>query len=145
MEEYIRRLIECLDIGYIYFFYFLFGFIFAILLDKTFDRKIYTSDTNLVLVIIELFFIFWLCGVLFYFIRNIVNKLPYPLHGKYGFDHYNFNETQNTWVFVYIFLTCSSIQNSILFIYEKFSNNPNQQFINKKKYVNKLKNELNEK
>jgi len=141
MQEYIRQLILCLDIGYIYFLYFIFGFVCAILLDKLFDKKIYTSDTNVVIVIIELFFIFWFCGILFYLIKNIVKRLPFPLHGKYGHDHNNFDETGNTWAFIYIFLTCNSIQNRILFIYEKFSHHNNEEFIIKnRRYDDVIKN-----
>ena len=120
-ETFGKEAILILDIGYIYFIYFIVGVSCTLILDKIFGNSTYTERTPTVTVILEIFFMFWLFGILFYMIKTIVSAIPYPLHGIYGFNHAKFEEVKNTWVFAYIFLTCTtSLQLRILFLYNRF-------------------------
>lgn len=51
-------------------------------------------------VLIELFFYLWFIGVVVY----VVQLIPFPFHGVYGYDHFRVKELINAVIFFVTFL-----------------------------------------
>ena len=46
---------------------------------------------------------FALIGILMYIVRNVVEWVPFPLNGMFGYDHLKLNELRNAGLFAVIF------------------------------------------
>ena len=102
----IIRGIKILDIGFITAIYLTFGIVLAKLCDLVlgeFDEEKENQKT-LWQVLIELFFYLWFIGVVVYVVRNIVQWIPFPFHGVYGYDHFRVKELINAVIFFVTFL-----------------------------------------
>ena len=102
----IIRGIKILDIGFITAIYLTFGIVLAKLCDHVlgeFDEE-KENQKPLWQVLIELFFYLWFIGVVVYVVRNIVQWIPFPFHGVYGYDHFRVKELINAVIFFVTFL-----------------------------------------
>lgn len=100
------RSIKVLDIGYIAAIYFTLAFFLSTWVDMklgAFDPKEQEHKPTYQLVF-ECIFHIYLVGVLVYIVRNLVEKIPFPLDGVQGFIHLKVKELTNATVFVFIFL-----------------------------------------
>lgn len=93
-NEALFRFIKLADIGYIVVIYFIIGIVlskvsyqFSALQAKEEDKE--KSTLRLAL---ELIGIIWLMIIIFYVLRNVVELIPSPFHGLYGYDHYRLKE-----------------------------------------------------
>lgn len=105
-SELMFRSIKILDIGYISILYFSVAFVLAILFDKyygTFDSEAEQAK-SFFRKIMEIVGMIWLIGVTCYIVRNVVERIPSPFQGLYGFDHLRLRELKQADVFVFIFL-----------------------------------------
>ena len=93
-QELILRTIKIIDICYITSIYFVFGYVSAFAYDKVlgeFDEAAAKKKSTLRLAA-ELIFHVCTIAVLTYVIRNVVELIPFPFHGVYGFNHYRVKE-----------------------------------------------------
>ena len=105
-SELAFRSIKILDIGYITILYFSVAFVLAIVFDKyygAFDNEA-EQHKSFFRKIIEIIGMVWIIGVACYIVRNVVERIPSPFHGLYGFDHLRLRELKQADVFVFIFL-----------------------------------------
>lgn len=106
MKEVTIRGIKILDIGFITAIYLTFGIVLAKLCDRAlgeFDEE-KENQKPLWQILIELFFYLWFIGVVVYVVRNVVQLIPFPFHGVYGYDHFRVKELLNAAIFFVTFL-----------------------------------------
>ena len=100
------RSIKIIDIGYVTTIYFLLAFFLSIWVDNKLgefkpEEQEQKPTSRLVL---ECILHIYLIGVLVYIMRNLVEKIPFPLDGVQGFIHLKVKEVTNASVFVFIFV-----------------------------------------
>jgi len=104
------RTVKIFDIGYITSIYFVLAIFFAKCFDKlygTFDEKV-EKKKSMLRRTFELIGMMWISGIVIYIIKNIVELVPSPFNGLYGFEHLRVNELKNGAVFTFIFLLVQS-------------------------------------
>jgi hypothetical protein len=100
IKEIIIRIIKISDIFFITFLYGIFGMMAALTLDKyvfkyiSFQEKENKYKTFLVLFS-EILLSLTIIGIVAYFLRNILQMVPFPLDGIYGFSHLRVNEVRS--------------------------------------------------
>jgi hypothetical protein len=105
-EDLTRRGIKILDIGYVTVIYFLFAFAIGVSLDRAigpFDAAAAEKKTTWRLMS-ECIAHIWLCAILVYLTRNVVERVPFPLDGVAGFVHGRVKELTNAAVFTFVFM-----------------------------------------
>jgi hypothetical protein len=120
-NDVLMRSIKILDIGYITIVYIAFAIGCAKLVDQVFgafDEKAEKKKSKVRLTL-EMVLAVWAYGVLIYVVRNVVELIPFPLHGYEGFDHFRVKELKNATVFTFTFLMFSNLlKNKVLFYYQ---------------------------
>jgi hypothetical protein len=116
------RIIKIVDIGYIAVIYVIVSMLFARAFEGVFvfDPNIESSKTMHVRTF-ELLGMLWVYSVIIYISRNLIEKIPSPLNGLYGFDHKRVKELTNATIFVFIFMVLQpSYKNKIEKYYEDY-------------------------
>ena len=92
------RLIKIMDMGYMVILYFIFGVVLSKLTDIVFggysEKEIKAKST--LRLILELIAMIWFNMVLFYIARNIMQIIPSPFNGLYGYEHSRLKEITDT-------------------------------------------------
>jgi hypothetical protein len=106
MKEVVIRSIKILDIGFITAIYLTLGIVLAKLCDRVLGELDEEKENQKPLwqVFIELFFYLWFIGIVVYVVRNVVQMIPFPFHGVYGYDHFRVKELINAVIFFVTFL-----------------------------------------
>ena len=93
-NEAFFRLIKLADIGYIVIIYFLIGILLTKLSNQfiVFDDPKNDKKKSTLRLSFEIIGIIWLIIVIYYILRNVVELIPSPFHGLYGYDHYRLKE-----------------------------------------------------
>jgi len=93
-DDLMRRLIKFLDIGYLTVIYFAIGITIAKTIDKFVGpfNKENEDKKSLFRLSIEIIIFTSFLGILIYLIRNLVEFIPFPLEGYYGFQHLKVKE-----------------------------------------------------
>jgi hypothetical protein len=88
------RTIKILDIGYITIIYFILGLLISRLFDSYLGKfnKLNDDKKYLARVGAELIIMIWLIGAIVYLTRNVVELIPSPFDGLYGFKHLQMKE-----------------------------------------------------
>jgi phosphate starvation-inducible membrane PsiE len=97
---------KLLDIGLVTVYYFLAAFTLSRLVDLwmgPFDEE-KARKRHILSIIAEVVFQFFLLGVLTYIMRNLVERIPFPLEGFGYFHHHRLKELHDAGVFVVVFL-----------------------------------------
>jgi hypothetical protein len=114
------RIIKILDIGYIAIIYIAIAFAFAYITDKImgdFDEKKESKKSSIRLTL-EMVIGVWMYGVLTYIVRNVVELIPSPLNGLYGFKHIKVKELTSAEFFMFTYFIVSNyLITKILFYY----------------------------
>lgn len=106
MKEVVIRSIKILDIGFITAIYLTLGIVLAKLCDRVLGELDEEKENQKPRwqVFIELFFYTWFIGIVVYVVRNVVQMIPFPFHGVYGYDHFRVKELINAVIFFATFL-----------------------------------------
>lgn len=120
-HDLLMRSIKILDIGYISIIYIA----LALSISKVTDTILgefneeKERQKSFVQKSIELCISFWMFGVLIYIVRNVVERVPFPLNGYQGFDHLRVKEVGSAGVFSLAFLMFNSFLKSKVAYYYK--------------------------
>ena len=118
-KELIIRGIKMIDIAYLTILYLLLSITFSVILDKMigeFDPKEADKKTTFRLFM-EIFGTVAIIGILAYFIRNMVERFPFPLNGIGGFQHSKVKELAGGTVFGFaIFLYQNNLRAKISYV-----------------------------
>lgn len=88
-KEVVIRSIKIIDIAYLSVIYATIVITLSVWIDTLIgpiDENV-ESKKNIIRVILECWAFISLIAVLFYIVRNIVEKVPFPMDGMYGFVH----------------------------------------------------------
>jgi hypothetical protein len=125
-NELIIKLIKVLDIFFASFVYICAAFLVSLILDKYFFPKFNEEKEKkkkFIISVFEVCFIVGLIGVISYVIRNLIQMIPFPLDGLYGFKHLMVGEVRSGALFsAYVILLNSYLQKKLIVIKNKFSN-----------------------
>jgi hypothetical protein len=99
-KEIIIRSIKILDIAYITFIYGFFSLIMITFLDKYIFphislENVKEEDKNKYTIFIELLLCLTIYGIVAYMLKNILQLIPFPLEGVYGFQHLKVMEVKS--------------------------------------------------
>jgi len=114
------------DIGFITALYFLSGFFMARIFDNILDKfnKSKEKEKTTLQIIIELTFFLWINGITIYIIRNIVEDIPSPFEGIYGFKHNLLHELRYAPVLEFTLLYYQiHLTDKLKTLYNRFSTN----------------------
>ena len=101
------RTIKILDIGYITIIYFILGLLISRLFDSYLGKfnKLNDDKKHISRVGSELIVMIWAIGTIVYLARNIVELIPSPFDGLYGFKHLQMKELGSAAVFTMLVLS----------------------------------------
>lgn len=126
LREFIFRLIKISDIAYITVCYFIVGYFSGYYLDLFFTN-LYGTDYNKKSKYVLLFEVVTqiICiGIVSYIGRNLVQLIPFPLDGVYGFEHIRVKEVASgAFLTVFLVMFQYSMQDKILHIKKSISKN----------------------
>jgi hypothetical protein len=82
-----------------------------------FNEKV-EQNKSIVQLTLELIATVWYYGVLVYIVRNLAERIPFPLDGYQGFDHKKVKELSSATVFTFMFILFSDyIKSKLIFYY----------------------------
>jgi hypothetical protein len=100
------RFIKIMDMGYMVILYFMFGVFLSMITDFIFggytEEEIKAKSTPQ--LILELIAMIWFNMILFYIARNIMEFIPSPFNGLYGYDHSRLKEITDTAILGFTYL-----------------------------------------
>ena len=120
-HDLLMRSIKIVDIGYISVIYIA----LALSISKVADNILgefneeKEKEKSFLHISIELCISFWMFGVLIYMVRNVVERVPFPLNGYQGFNHLRVKEVGSAGVFSLAFLMFNSFLKSKVAYYYK--------------------------
>ena len=101
------RTIKILDIGYITIIYFILGLLISRFFDSYLGKfnKLNDDKKHVARVGAELIVMIWAIGTIVYLTRNVVELIPSPFDGLYGFNHLQVKELGSAAVFTMLVLS----------------------------------------
>jgi uncharacterized membrane protein len=118
------RTIKILNIGYLGIIYSVLTITISILIDKImpkYDEKEYNKK-EIYIIILECFLSIVLIMIGVYFIRNIVQVLPYPLDNIKSFDHTRLKELNGGVLLAFFVVTFQqNLKNKILHVTKRLN------------------------
>jgi len=94
-KELVLRSIKIFDVAMLTILYFVIGYLFSWIINKMY----YNFDPNdnhiKFVVFLEICGQVAVLGILIYLIRNLMNILPFPFQGIYGYEHKKVKELQS--------------------------------------------------
>jgi len=123
-NELIIRSIKILDIGYIALLYFIPAMVLAQLMDQLYGE--FDKDAELKKSMwqraIEIIGLLWINAVILYIVKNLVELIPSPFHGLYGFNHFRVRDLTSAAMFTFVFLFCqNAFRSKLLFFKDHMS------------------------
>jgi hypothetical protein len=122
-DEVIIRGIKIVDIGYVTILYGGLGLLSAAAMEKIFGKFDKTVDEHksTIRIVGEVMGLLWVIGVVSYIAKNIVEAMPFPLDGVYGFRHELVKEVHSVFVLVQIVMYYqSSMKGKLQILYDRF-------------------------
>jgi len=112
---------KLLDIGLVTVYYFLIGIALSSLIDNVlgeFNAENYKESSSLWIAVEIIVHLFGL-GILSYVMRNLIERIPYPLEGYGGFHHIRLKEIQGGIVLSFVLLFFQKNLNDKIFYLKK--------------------------
>ena len=105
-DEILLRSVKIIDIGYVTAIYFLLGIVSARAFDNFYGKYNEEKEKNKTMFqqTMEIIGMMWLYGVIIYIVKNLVELIPSPFNGLFGFNHFQLKELKNAAVYTFIFL-----------------------------------------
>ena len=118
-SELQTRGVKIIDIAYVAAIYLTLGAILSISIDRQlgkFDSE--EADLKSTAQLYgEVLLHFASIGILMYIVRNIVEWVPFPLNGIFGYDHMKLNELKNAGLFgVIFFLFQNNLKDKLVYL-----------------------------
>lgn len=117
--------VKLFDIGLVTMYYFAFGIIISVLIDKSlgkFNEEDYKTVSSFRLFLEIVGHLFAL-GVLSYILRNLIERIPFPFEGIGGFQHLQLKEIQGGIVLSFVLLFFqSNLTDKIMYLKKRFIN-----------------------
>lgn len=109
------RLIKIMDMGYMVILYFIFGIALSKMTDLLFkiDTREELKKRSTINIILETIVMIWANVIVFYIARNIMELIPSPFDGLYGYEHSRLKEVTNNAVLglTYIYFQAGLLNN----------------------------------
>lgn len=118
-KELKLRGIKMIDIAYVACIYLTLGAIISIYIDRKLGKfdPIEADKKSISQLYGEVLLQFSFIGILIYIIRNIVEWIPFPLHGMVGYNHFKLNELRNAGVFgIIFFIFQNNLKDKLMYI-----------------------------
>jgi len=115
---------KLLGISYVTIIYFLLGFAVAKALDYILSDydKVKENKKPVWRVILEILVRLCILGILIYLARNIVERVPFPLDGAFGFEYKRLKELDNEFIFtIPIFIYHTNFSEKIMDLYKRLA------------------------
>jgi len=113
------RGIKIIDIAYIAAIYLTLGAVLSLTIDRQLG-KFYQQEADeksTAQLYGEVLLHFASIGILMYIVRNVVEWIPFPLNGVYGYDHLRLNELKNAGLFgVIFFLFQNNLREKLVYL-----------------------------
>jgi hypothetical protein len=110
---------KILDIGVVTIYYFILGILISFAIDMylgDFKEDDY-KDTSSAFIFAEICAHLFILGVVSYVLRNIVERIPFPLEGFGGFTHYRLKERHGGIVLTFVlFFFQSNLNAKIMYL-----------------------------
>lgn len=118
-REAIIRSIKMLDIGIITILYFTLGYTFSWLINKIYYNFDSNKEPIKILVFLEVCCQIFLIGIITYILRNLIEFIPFPLEGIYGYQHSRVRELYSGGIALTfgIFYAQDNIKNKLNYIF----------------------------
>jgi hypothetical protein len=118
-DELQTRGIKIIDIAYVAAIYLTLGSVLSITIDRQlgkFDKEEADKKSTAQLYG-EVLLHFASIGILMYIVRNVVEWIPFPLNGVFGYDHIRLNELRNAGLFgVIFFLFQNNLREKLVYL-----------------------------
>jgi hypothetical protein len=118
-SELQTRGVKIIDIAYVAAIYLTLGAVLSISIDRQlgkFDTQEADKKSTAQLYG-EVLLHFASIGILMYIVRNVVEWIPFPLNGVYGYDHMRLNELKNAGLFgVIFFLFQNNLRDKLVYL-----------------------------
>ena len=124
-KESVVRGLKLLDIGYLSLIYFTIAFGLTIVISNyvlgEFDPKEQEHKSSLQLFL-ECFFHFWMLLVIIYFVRNMMEFIPFPFDGYMGFEHMRVEPAKKDVAFTFLIMWFPPyLRDKIQYLYKRFT------------------------
>jgi len=118
-SELQTRGIKIIDIAYVAAIYLTLGAVLSITIDRQlgkFDKE-EADEKSTAQLYGEVLLHFASIGILMYIVRNVVEWIPFPLNGVFGYDHMRLNELRNAGLFgVIFFLFQTNLREKLVYL-----------------------------
>lgn len=120
--------LKLLDLFLLTIYYFTTGFYISAVIDwiaGPFDETTESKKSTLRLFVESVLYTFALI-VIFYIVRNLISRIPFPFEGLYGFKHDLVKEREGDVIFVFIlFLYQEYYVNKLTYLYDRITKSVN--------------------
>ena len=110
--------IKVVDIAYITTFQFILGYTVGMFIDTLFIKVLENEDSGNARLLAEILLQVVVSVVIVWILRNIVQKIPFPLDGVSGFEHKRLKELNSPLLDISLFTAQRSLVKKILRVYE---------------------------